>query len=190
MSGYAVRSLDVPGLGLVPIAIVALERQGKIACTPIVRCGSIQAQIVANCRGFILVLLEEQINERSCRDCISNRGESGGSTTKIAIDAEGVPNRAGRCRGCRKGQQWKHQTKSNDQHDGCRCGYWSFLGFANRADFFDAAGWRRAWCGFRYPQRISDGYRHRRQVDEGDCCCHPTWNRGAIRTGAQSYRGQ
>src|SRR4051794_6779082 len=33
-------------------------------------------------------------------------------------------------------------------------------------------------------------YRHRRKMDEGDCCCHPPWNRRALRTGAQSHRGQ
>ena len=37
--------------------------------------------------------------------------------------------------------------------------------------------------------RIFDGYRHRRQMDEGDRRRHSTWHRRAFRTGAQSHRG-
>ena len=55
-----------------------------------------------------------------------------------------------------KDSKGQDQTKSTDQHHGCRCGYWRLLGLADWPDLFDAAGWRCPWRSVRHAQRIFD----------------------------------
>jgi len=46
------------------------------------------------------------------------------------------------------------------------------------------------WRSVRHPQRIFDGCRYQRQMDEGDRCCRSTRNRSSVRTVAQSHGRQ
>ncbi len=61
---------------------------------------------------------------------------------------------------------------------------------ADWPDLFDAACWCCPWRRVRHAQRIFDGCRHQRQMDEGDRCRRSTRNRSAVRIGAQSHGGQ
>ena len=86
----------------------------------------------------------------------------------------------------------KENIKLNqiDKHHYSRRGDWRLLGLAHWSNFSDAAGWCRPWRSVRHAQRIFDGCRHRRQMDEGDCLRRSTWHGSALRTGAQSHGGQ
>ena len=63
-----------------------------------------------------------------------------------------------------KDHQRKHQTKSTDQHHGCRCGYWYLLGLADRPDLFDAASRR---CPWRSVSSTLSGYLTDISIDGG-----------------------